>query len=204
MALHQTLSTRITDCALSVQCLASVNDPGLCPIYHCSTHTPTRLTVLNVLIVHILPWKLLVATLAMKTLSEVNSYNVAVDRVFEHHFGTPVPQTLGCAVRMPLGGMPFTGVSADAGSGADDPHLAGVAGRSPSTFMDADHTATVACTGGEIIFVDPQPFNVDGIGTLGTSVTCTLLFRRPVDHDWGLPLVIGEVCSVFGGAEGGG
>ena len=173
MALRQTLSTRIPNCTEEVQCLARVNHAGLRSIYHCSTRTPTRLTVLNVLIVHILPWKPLVATLAMKTLSEVNSHDMAVDRVFAHRSGAPapVPQTLGCGVRMPLAGMPFTDVSTDMGSGANDPHPAGVAGPSPSTFMDVDHTATVACAGEEIIFVDPQPFNVDGRSTSGTSAT---------------------------------
>jgi hypothetical protein len=95
---------------------------------------------------------------------------VAVDRVFKHRFGAPVPQTLGCAVRMPLSCMPFTDMSADMGSGANDPHPAGVAGCSPLTFMDADHTATMACAGADIIFVDPQPFNVDGTST-GASAT---------------------------------
>ena len=110
----------------------------------------------------------------MKTLSEVNSHDVAVDRVFEHCSGAlaPVPQTLGRGARMPLAGMPFTDVSTDTGSGADYPHPAGVAGRSPLTFMDADHsTATAACAGVEIIFVDPEPFNVDGRSTSGTSGT---------------------------------
>ena len=172
LQVRQILSPCITNCAFSVQYLARVNHHALCSIHHYGTRIPTRLTVLDVLIVHILPWKLLVATLAMKTLSEVNSDNVAVDRVFAHRSGAlaPAPEALGF-VRMPLAGMPFTDVCADTGSRADDPHPAGVAGRSPLTFMDANHTATMACVGVEIIFVDPQPFNVDGASTSGTSAT---------------------------------
>ena len=100
--------------------------------------------------------------------------------------------------------MPFTDVSADTGPGADDPHPTGVAGRSPSAFMDADHTATAARAGVEIIVVDPQSFDVDGRSTSGTSETKTLLFWRPINHDWRLPLVIVEVCDIFGRADGGG
>ena len=172
LQVRQILSPCITNCAFSVQYLARVNHHALCSIHHYGTRIPTCLTVLNVLIVHILPWKLLVATLAMKTLSEMNSHNVAADRVFAHRSGAlaPAPEALGF-VRMPLAGMPFTDVSADTGSRADDPHPAGVAGRSPLTFMDANHTATMACVGVEIIFVDPQPFNVDGASTSGTSAT---------------------------------
>ena len=108
----------------------------------------------------------------MKTLSEVNTYDVSVDRVLKHpRLGAPVPQTLGYAVRKPLAGMPSTDVCTDTGSGADDPHSAGVAGRSPLTFVDADETATVACAEVEIIIVDPQSFNVGGtsLSTSGTS-----------------------------------
>ncbi|KAF8545922.1 hypothetical protein OG21DRAFT_1518440 [Imleria badia] len=123
------------------------------------------------LIVNILPWKLLVATLAVKGLSEVDGHDVAVNRVFVHHFVAPVPQTLDCAVHIPLSGVPFTDVIADTGSGGDDPHSAGVSRRGPLAFMDADHTATVVRAEVNIIFVDPHPFNVDGTSTLGTSAT---------------------------------
>ena len=94
--------------------------------------------------------------------------------------------------------MPFTDVSADTGPGADDPHPTGVAGRSPSAFMDADHTATVARAGVDIIVVDPQSFNVDGRSTSGTSKTKTLLFWGSINHNRRLPHVVVEVCDIFG------
>ena len=72
---------------------------------------------------------------------------------------------------MPLPGVPFPDMIADTGSGADDPHPTRVTRRSPSTFMDADHTAAVACARVEIIPVDPRPFYVDGTSTSGTSAT---------------------------------
>jgi hypothetical protein len=125
-------------------------------------------------IVHILPWKLLVATLAMKSLLEMNSHNMTIDRVFEHRFSSsaPVPQTqtLDCAVRVALA-VPFMDVSTDAGPGANDPHPTGVAELGPLTFMDANHTATMASASVEIVFIDPQPFNVDGTNTLPMSST---------------------------------
>ena len=116
--------TCITNCASTLQCLACVNYPMLCTIYHRGTRHPARLTVLNMLIVHILPWKLLVTASAMKTLSKMNSDDVAGNRVFEHCFGAPIPQTLGRVLRMFLSGVPFADVSADSGSGGDNPHSA--------------------------------------------------------------------------------
>ena len=117
----------------------------LCTIYHRGPRYPTRLAVLDMLIVHILPWKLLVTTLAVKTLSKVDGHDMAVNRVFEHRFGAPVPQTLSCALHTFPPGVPFADVSADTGSGGDDPHPAGVVGRGPSAFMDVDHAATAVC-----------------------------------------------------------
>ena len=98
--------------------------------------------------------------------------------------------------------MPFTDVCTDTGSGADDPHPAWVAGHSPSAFVDADDIATAACAGVEIIIVDPQSFNVDGRSTSGTSETETLLFWGSINHDRRLPLVVVEVCDIFGRADG--
>ena len=110
----------------------------------------------------------------MKSFPEMNSHHVTVERVLEHHFtnSAPVPQTqtLHCAVRVALAVL-FTDVSTDMGSGAHDPHPTGVSGLGPLTFVDADHTATLASAGVEIVFVDPQPFNVDGTSSLATSST---------------------------------
>ena len=127
-------------------------------------------------IVYILPPKLPFAAPAMKTLPEMNSHDVPIDRVFEHGFtsSAPVPltQILVCAVlSVPLA-VPFADVNTDVGFGANDPHPAGVAGLGPVTFVDADHTTTrLASAGVEIVFIDPQPFNVEGTSTLATSAT---------------------------------
>jgi hypothetical protein len=139
----------------------------------------------------------------MKSLLEMNSHDVTVDRVFEHRFtgGAPVPLTLtlGCAVRVPLA-VPCTNVKANAVSGANDPHPTGVAGLGPVTFVDADRTTTMASAGGKFVFIDPQPFNVDGTSSSETSATCARLLWGPINHGWSLPLVIDEVCDVFGRA----
>ena len=203
MALRQNLLPRITNCTPLVQYLACVNHPALCSIHRCGTRIPTHPAVPSMLIVHVLPWKVLLTTLAMKTLPKVGSQHMAVNRVFAHHSGAPVPQTLGCGVHMHLAGMPFTDVSTDTGSGANDPHPAGCAGRIPLTFIDIDHTATLACAEVEIIFVDPRPFNIDGTSTLGTSATWSLLSWGPINHDQRLRLVIDGVYAVLGRTEGG-
>ena len=100
-------------------------------------------------IVHIPPGKLLVAALAMKSLSEVDSDDMAVDRVIAHHStgGAPVPQTLalGCAICVFLS-VPILDVSTDAGSGTNDPHVAGIAGFGPPALVDADHRIILAST----------------------------------------------------------
>jgi len=105
----------------------------------------------------------------------MDSDDVAVDRVFAHHFtgGAPVPQTLalGRAVCVPLF-VPFQDVSTDMEFGANDPHPAWIAGLGPPAFMDADHGIITRV---EIFFVDPHPFDVDGASTLGTSTTCAFL-----------------------------
>lgn len=68
--------------------------------------------------------------------------------------------------------MPFTNMGADASSSrANDPHPAGVAGFGPLTFVDDNHVTTRTRDRVEIIFVDPEPFNVDCTSTLATSVT---------------------------------
>ena len=116
--------------------------------------------------------------MAMKSFSEVDSDDVAVDRVFAHHFtdGAPVPQTLalGCAVCVPLF-VPFQDVSTDMELRTNNPHPAGFAGLGPPAFMDADHGIILGSARVEIFFVDPHPFNVDGASTLETSATCAFL-----------------------------
>lgn len=67
--------------------------------------------------------------------------------------------------------MPFTDTTANTGPRANDLHLAGVAGFGPVTLMDADHAATLTGNRVEIIFVDPQSFNVDYTGVLETLST---------------------------------
>ena len=175
----------------------------LCGVHNRSTRIPAYIRARNMFIVHILPRKLLVAALAMKSLPEMNSHDVTVDRIFEHRFtsSAPVPLTLtlDCAVRVALV-VPFTNVSTDAGSGANGPHPAGVTGPRPVTFVDADHTTTLASASGKIVFIDPQPFSVDGTGSSATPTTCARLLLGPINHSWSLPLVIDEVCDVFGRA----
>ena len=156
----------------------------------------TQLTALNMLIVHVLPRKHLFAALTMESLVQVDSDDVTVDRVLEHRFtrGATVPQTLDPAYMLLC--VPFTNVSADTGSGANDPHPAGIARLCPVAFVDADHTGA----GVEIILIDPQPFNVDGTGTIGASATCAFLLWWPITHDRSLSFTTDEVCAVFGRA----
>lgn len=99
-------------------------------------------------------------------------------------------QTLDCTVRVPLF-VPFI----TTGSGANDPHHRGAARLRLVTFVHADHVIVQACAGVEIIFVDPQPFDVDGASTLAASATRALLLWGPINHHWRLPLVTDKVCD---------
>lgn len=49
------ITNLLTNLAFSVQCLVHINYPALCTIHHHSNRILTRLTVLDVLIVYVLP-----------------------------------------------------------------------------------------------------------------------------------------------------
>lgn len=154
-------------------------------------------------IVYVPPGKLFVAALAMKSLSEVDTDNVAVDRVIAHRTGgAPAPQTLAldCATSICMFlSVPFLDVGTDVGSGTNDPHFAGVAGFGPPALMDADHGIILAGAGEEILLVDPHPSDVDGASTLETSATRAFLLWGPMDHDWRQPPVADKFCSIVFG-----
>ena len=186
-----------------MQYLAGVNHPVPCFIDNRSTRVLTRLVALDVLIVHILSWENLATAQAMKHLSEVNGDYVAVDRISQHRLGrlAPVPQTTVPIVNGPLR-MPFSDVGTDTGLGCDDPHPAKVTGPCPLTFMDDDHSTTLASTSMEIVLVDPYPSNLDGTCTLTTSTTCDCLLWGPIKYGCRLPLVMDDVRPMFGGYLG--
>ena len=187
----------------SLQCLTRVDHPVLCTIHNRSTSFPTRLTVRNMLIVHILPRKYQVAALAMKSLTQVDSDDVTVDRVFDHRFTriATFPQALDPAVHVPRY-VPFTDASTNTRSGANDPHPAGVARFGPVIFVDAGHTTALTGAGVEIFFVDPQPFHVGGTSTLATWTTRVFLLWSPIIHDGSMSFIIHEVCNVMGRTRG--
>ena len=148
-------------------------------------------------VIYVASWKHLGTASALKCFSKVDRHDVAFDRVLEHHLvsSAPVPEAIGPAVLRVHLCVPLANVSADVGSGANDPHPTGVVVFCPLAFVDTDRPTPLNSAHVEVILIDPRPFDLDSACTLVTSAARNFLLWGAINYDRKPFLVTGEVSD---------